>query len=366
MSDFDYANARLRAMKSRLLTRQTLEALAEAGSVQGLITALANTAYREAVQAALARYFAEAVGMECLAEALRVDLINTLGNARRFFGEDGATRELPGLVYRRYDLYNITTVLRGLARHIPADEILASTLPVGELRPADLAELARAAEPGVAIDWLATWGSPMAKPLLELRAAGRVPGGGVLAMELALERWHVKSAMQAAREADEQGRLLLETLIMEADATNVLTALRLVGQPDTAAILREQFGGEGIEGLFVGPGHIPFRLLLAATQRTTVTEAVNSLAATAYGLALADSTQAYSVSGRLSAFERALAGQQLRRSAGFVGRDPLGIGVLLGYVALKTNEVSNLRAIAHGLALGTQPARIRAELGFVA
>ena len=40
MSDFDYGNARLRVMKSRLLSRQELEALAEAGSLNGLIAAL--------------------------------------------------------------------------------------------------------------------------------------------------------------------------------------------------------------------------------------------------------------------------------------------------------------------------------------
>jgi vacuolar-type H+-ATPase subunit C/Vma6 len=33
MSDFDYGNARLRAMKSRLLTRQVMEELAGAESV---------------------------------------------------------------------------------------------------------------------------------------------------------------------------------------------------------------------------------------------------------------------------------------------------------------------------------------------
>ncbi len=365
MADFDYANARLRAMKSRLLPRRTLEALAEAGSVHGLVMALANTAYREAVQAALARYVAEAVGMDCLSEALRGDLIATLGSARRFFGGNGAPGDLAALVFRRYDVHNVKTMLRGLARHVPASEVLASTLPIGELRAADLAELARAADLGVAIDLLATWGRPLAQPLLELRAGGRVPGGEVPAMELALERWHLKTALQAARDADEPGRLLRELLMMEADAANILTALRLVGLPDTAAVLREHYGGEGVGGLFAGPGHIPFELLIAAAQRTSVMEAVDSLAGTPYGSALADGAQAYSISGRLSVFERALAWQQLRHAVGFFARDPLGIGVLLGYVALKTNEVSNLRAIAQGLALGEKPDRIRAELALV-
>mgnify|MGYP001559071884 CR=1 FL=1 len=90
MSDFDYGNARLRAMKSRLLSRRTLESLAEAASVQGLITALTNTAYREAVEAALARSTVELAGMDCLAEALRNDLGATVGRAQRKNGAAGA------------------------------------------------------------------------------------------------------------------------------------------------------------------------------------------------------------------------------------------------------------------------------------
>ena len=86
MADFDYGNTRLRAMKSRLIPRRTLEGLAEAGSVQGLINALTDTAYREAVEAALVRL----VGMDCLAEALRNDLVATVGKARRSGSQDRA------------------------------------------------------------------------------------------------------------------------------------------------------------------------------------------------------------------------------------------------------------------------------------
>ena len=83
MSDFDYGNARLRAMKARLLPRRTLEGLTEVRSVPGLITALTSTAYREAVAAALVRL----TGMDCLAAALRDDLVATLGKARVFYSE---------------------------------------------------------------------------------------------------------------------------------------------------------------------------------------------------------------------------------------------------------------------------------------
>jgi vacuolar-type H+-ATPase subunit C/Vma6 len=77
MADYDYGNARLHVMKSRLLPRRELETLADKGSLQGLIAALTKTVYQKSVEAALTR----TTGMQCIDEALRNDLVNTIGQA---------------------------------------------------------------------------------------------------------------------------------------------------------------------------------------------------------------------------------------------------------------------------------------------
>ncbi len=353
MPDFDYGNARLRAMKARLLPRRTLEGLTEVGSVPGLITALANTAYREAVAAALVRL----TGMDCLTEALRSDLVATIGKARAFYS--GAPQALAQLVLLRYDVHNVKTILRGLAGHVPANEIMGSILPIGELRPADIVELARVADWHMAIDLLATWRLPVVKPLLELRATQRSRDGHMepLEMEAALDRWYFDTAIAGAGHTT-----LRAAVILEADITNILTALRLVDVPDVAAILRERLGAADVTQLFVGPGHVPFAQLAEAARQESIPNAVDTLATTIYGATLTGALRAYATSARLSVFERALAQWQLHYAAGLVASDPLGIGVLLGYAALKTNEVANLRAIAQGLLLGEKPDRIRSAL----
>ncbi|MBI3962025.1 MAG: V-type ATPase subunit [Deinococcus sp.] len=357
MSEFDYGNARLRAMKSRLLSRRTLEGLAEAGSVPGLLTALTNTAYSTAVEAALVRLS----GLACLAEALRSDLAATLGKARSFYA--GPAGELAAVVLRRYDLHNVKTVLRGLARQVPADEILASTLPIGELRPADLAELARAPNVRTAIDLIATWRLSLAQPLLATRATepGREGGAEPFELELALDRWYFRTALQAAGDT-----VLGQALALEADIGNIMTALRLVGTPDTAGLLRKHLGSEDATALFIGPGRAPLTLLAEAAHQETVPRAIQILAPTPYGATLTGALEAYAAAPRLSVFERALAQRQLQHAASLIASDPLGIGVLLGYLALKTNEVANLRLMAQGLLLAEEPERILAELRFVA
>jgi vacuolar-type H+-ATPase subunit C/Vma6 len=95
-----------------------------------------------------------------------------------------------------------------------------------------------------------------------------------------------------------------------------------------------------------------------------VDAAVETLTGTVYETALRKGLEEYIArgGGRLSVFEQQLNRFRLDRFSRLIGRDSLGIGVVLGYLALKTTEVSNLRWIAHGTYLGMTPNNIRAEL----
>ena len=73
----------------------------------------------------------------------------------------------------------------------------------------------------------------------------------------------------------------------------------------------------------------------------------------------------YAKSGRLSDFEKELRRYRLRWMCGLIPKDPLGIGVILGFLALKTNEIGNIRWVAQGISLGLKPEAIRAGLELV-
>jgi vacuolar-type H+-ATPase subunit C/Vma6 len=68
----------------------------------------------------------------------------------------------------------------------------------------------------------------------------------------------------------------------------------------------------------------------------------------------------------LSEFEKQLRHSRLEWMSRLISKDPLGIGVVLGYLALKIAEVNNIRWIAQGINLGLKPSAIRAELEFAA
>lgn len=357
MPDYDYGNARLHVMKSRLLSHRELETLVEAGSLQGLIAALTKTIYEKSVEAALTRV----AGMECIDEALRTDLVNTVGRLRGFYIEEAG--KMVALFLRTYDIHNLKAILRGLSKNVPAGDILIILLPIGELDMNTLRELAQLNSPREAIDLLASTGISFARPLLNVRA--EVPGAEAFEMELALDRWYHEEIRQILRREIGARDPLSQALALDADLVNVLTALRFAHNPDEYRHVRDRLGTDDITRLFVGPGHIPYEQLADACKQDTVASALETLSGTGLAPVLRAGLQVYARSNHLSDIERQLKHHRLKWMANQIKKDPLGIGVVLGYVALKVNEINNIRWITHGINLGLKPEAIRAELEMV-
>jgi vacuolar-type H+-ATPase subunit C/Vma6 len=251
MVSFEYGNARLRAMKARLFSEQQLAELMAAGSVAAFLNALTKTAYRPVVEAALLHH----QELAALHQAMRRDLIATAAKIHTFFSE--RERELVALVLRRYDVQNVKTTLRGLARHLPSEEILNATLPLGDLLSPELMALAGSEDVRAAVDLLATWLFPAASIVRQNLASSA-------AMEVALERWYVQMVLDAPVA---KGTILPEAIKLEADVMNILTALRLADvatkQPgEMDPLLAQLFGTADLTAQFVGPGQIPLPLLV--------------------------------------------------------------------------------------------------------
>lgn len=354
MTDFDYGNARLHAWKSRLLSKRELETLAGSGSQQSLITALTKTAYRKSVEAALAR----AVVTDYVSDALCNDLVNGITAARSFF--DGNAGENVAIVLRRYDVHNLKAILRGVARHAPADQILSALLPVGDVKYSQFLDLVRASEPREAIDLIASMGLPVSMPLIKTRSEH--PGAGEFEIELALDQWYYRLVfeyMQASRLSES---VLGTAFKLDADLTNLLTAIRFVATPAEHHLLHEQLGIHELARLFVGPGSLPFATLSNLGSQNSLDAAVELLSKSSYGPTLRAGLKDYLQSKRLSDFEKHLGQLRLDWMARQIPRDPLGIGVFLGYLALKINEVNNLRWVTQGIRNGLGADTIRKEL----
>lgn len=357
MTGFEYGNARLRFMKSRLLSRKELEALIETGSLQGLIAALTRTAYHKSVEAALTRW----IGMECISEALHAELINTLGKIRRFYA--GQPGELVAIVLRAYDIHSLKAILRGVSRDVSAAETLSSLLPAGEIAYSIWVELANLQDPRAVIDVIASQHLPFAQPLLQLRA--RRTTLNLFEMELALDKWHVQESLRYLKTKVRGRNRLMDALNIDSDVVNLMTVLRFAHAPAERGMLREQITTDDLSQMFVGPGRLSIARLQQAGSQNSLEAAIAALGGTAYEAALRVGLQVYARSGRLSDFEKSLKQYRLQWMNSLIAKDPLGIGVVLGYIALKTNEVNNIHWIAQATNIGLKADAIRAEVEFV-
>lgn len=356
MEGFEYGNARVRAMRSRLLSKGEVIRMAGASSLNELLSLLAKTPYRKSLEVALVH----TSDLDGIFEALRRDFVETAGKIRSFFEEKQAN--LVDLVLSAYDLHNLKAVLRGLSHQSSRAEIDSALLPIGEMSEVVLAELLHATTTREAVDILATISHPFAQPLLVLRVER--PGADLFEMEHALDRWRFQKITRLVKEDREGTETILAALNIETDINNLFTILRFIQAPGEQNLVKARIEREGIQALFPGIGSIPLERLNRIFANKNLKSAVASLTDTVYAQALKEGLVAYEQTGHLSEIEKAFRRYQLHWQAWQIAKDPLGIGVVMGYLALKTNEITNLRRIARGIQLKLAPEAVRSELEF--
>lgn len=354
--DYGYANARLRAMKSRLLTRDDYAELLGESGLEDMIARLTHTVYQRAVEAALIR----ASGWDCLSEALRRHFAQTLTQVSGFFS--GNAKRLWELLIERWEVFNLKTILRGQAHHVRTDQVLGALLPAGELQASDHLRLVQQTSIRAVVDLLATWRHPYAEPLLA--AMPRYSARGELAeLELALDRARYASGLkQAAEIGDENAEKVRRVLRNEIDALNIMIVLRLSEGLGSGSWLMERYGAAAPAALLVEGGGTPTEKLLGYKELPSIERTVDDLSETPLGGALAEGLRKYPKNRRLSAFEDEIDANLTRENLAFFHRDPLSIGIAIAYLTALVREIRRLRVIGRGKDAGWKREEIETEL----
>lgn len=355
---YGYGNARLRAMRSRLLTPTDYHQLLTKQEVAELITALAEMPYKEDIELALTRL----EGVRCVFEAIRTYVTRTLRQIPTFF--EGEPRILIELILRRWDRHNLLTILRGQSQEVSTEVVLAALAPVGQLDEVSLRELAR--QPGLraVLDVMTTWRLPYAGALRQVRPrSGTTPDLDQL--ELALNRFYFDSIRGALKPGNNNHALLLEQLDLEQDLINLRTALQLAHQPGLAARVQQRYQATDVRPLLLEPGgQLSVELLVQlVTQASGIEGIVNGLSHTRYGPALAAGWRRYQArEGGLTVMERELERWQAKHLANMFSRDPLSLAIPLGFIGCQEIEAANLRLIAQAVNLNLKRDEIQRDL----
>ena len=346
-TDAGYANARLRGMRSHLLPPSFYERLIEAPDVASAVKELMQTPYSADLEKELVRGRTAAV----IDDALKNNMVFAYRKVLGFV--DPQARKLLSTLLGRWDVFNIKTILRGAHNHVAAVQVKESFFPAGYLGSGELEELAKMDDVRAIIDTMAMWKLVYATPLR--RAYPDYSNTNDLApLELALDTQYAQwaSSRLVGEKADVE--IARRILGMQIDTSNLMIVFRLL-KADVNSREAERFFLEGGRA-------IRKDIYLELARMSDVDEVLDRLKRTSYSEALDAAALFYLESGSISVFERALEEQLMRRALISGVKDPHGVGVAIAYLYGKQNEITNLRIVVKGKAVGMPAERVRREL----
>ena len=346
-TDYGYANARVRAMKSCLFRRPFYEKLLQMATLQDMTTTLAKTPYSRDIDDAMIKYS----GIRGFDEALRMNTMRTFRKILKFVDSDG--RELVDILVGRWDVSNIKTILRGRNIGASTEDIVTSLIPAGELDEITLRELAGQLDVRSCIDLMATWRLPYASALTEAFPE-YTKRRNLTSLELALDKTYYADAFKRLRRNSMNVSLVREILRREIDLTNIMTVLRLIKDEINAK--------EATRFLLEGGKEFDIAALGSLLKEASIEDVVFKLKKTSYGQVLESHMNDYFETGSLVRIERSLEETAVRRGISMFRADPLSIAIIIGYIWAKYNEIINLRVIARSKMVGMPEDKTREAL----
>lgn len=349
MSLFDYGNTRLRARLSGLLPIEKLASFADFTSIDSLISALTKTEHKEFIETALTY----AHGYECVNQAMKMASAAIYQDLMRFY--TGHEQAMIRLIFFRNDLQNLKAIFRGMLHQIPVEQITDSFSHMGTIPEAVLEHLIKSENLADVINRMAVYRLPVSDPLLALHSQEKDLTSAEI--EQVMEKWYFQELKNLLRGPSEEVRLLNAYYQIEADIINLNTTLRFTGSHSGYTLI-----GDKLNDYLIHAGNIPLKRLMQLSLEPTVEKMIRGLFNTRYVKYLRKALECYQSNGLMSEFENQMRMYLLAWSAPLPRRYPLGIGVPIGYTAMKRSEIKNVRWIAKGIESGFEPSYIRDNL----
>jgi V/A-type H+-transporting ATPase subunit C len=180
---YAYTNTRVRVMKSKLLSRQDFEKMMKM-SVPEIARFLSDSEYKREVDEMGAKY----EGVNLIEYALNRNMSNAFRRIHDFALRD--SRVAISLYLKRWDVWNIKTILRGKQSNSADEEIFVNLVPAGEFRETELKRIISTAQDyGAAVK---AFSKTEYAPILEKHASNPEK------LEDELDRYYYKQLLQKA------------------------------------------------------------------------------------------------------------------------------------------------------------------------
>ncbi len=342
-ADLGYMNARVRGMRGGLLKRTDYGPLVKAQSADEVMERLRSTQYAADIEAASTR---SEKAEEIISIAVKNSLSNSFSSLWRI-APDGA-KPLLKAVFTSWEVFDIKTIMRGIARRVKREEIQDALVPAGDFDAGSLNTLMTAKDIPDLVRFLETWASPYARPLKKgLPAFER--DGRLIEMEVALDKRSSEMLIEALSHGGGDAALMREWLSMKIDLANVLTLFKILGQG---------YSGEGAAEFFIEGGKaLKRQAFMDLAAEKDGEELLTKLRARITDIGMAQALAAIDPKDPLlmeEIFEEALE----KRLSKLASTDPLTIALAASYIFKKVRETKNLRLIARAKSFAMPEAEI--------
>lgn len=341
-SNFEYVTARVRARRAALYDDDDYRKLVRMGTGE-IARFMEESAYDREINALGARHS----GVDLIEYALNANLARHFEDLLRW--ADGRLYEQIARYLRKFDAWNVKTVLRGLYVDAEEDAVATDLIRAGEFSGERLDTLLEATSIEEVVELLE---GTMFGDAIDDAYRDYDESGLLVPLENAVDRAYFENLLGDVPGPDDRAmELYVEFLEAEIDFRNVRNALRIARSGADIAVADYYIEGGR---LFTAQ---ELQSLAGSTD-----DLVSHLRNSIYGDDLADALDALDEAESLIRFEHTLEAALLDYSDYLSHVYPLSVCPVLAYVLAKEREVDNIRAIARGREAGLDPDEIEEEL----
>jgi V/A-type H+-transporting ATPase subunit C len=340
--NYEYVTARVRSRRAALFDADDYRKLVRMGPGE-IARFMEETEYETEMNALGSRYS----GVDLIEYALNRNLAKHFEDL--LWWSEGKLYDYVARYLRKFDSWNVKTVVRGLYSGSEPQEIEDDLIEAGELPEELLAQLVEADSIEAVVELLdgTIFGDQLADAYQEYEDSGVL-----VPLENAVDRSFYETLMSdLPSEPDRATELYIEFLRAEIDFRNVRNALRLA-----------RSGAQVPTSEYFIPGGRLFRESDLEGLVGNMDQLVERVRQSPYGDDLDAALDQLEEAESLIEFEHALDAALLEYSDKLSNRYPLSVCPVLAYVLAKEREVENIRAIARGREAGLSEEEIEEEL----
>lgn len=332
--NYAYSCTRVKAKKRFLLSHDTYSRMLVM-DVHEIGRFLGETQYREE----MAKYAANYSGPDLIEVAVTRNLAETYSAILSF--TTGHLREMVGNYLKRWDAFNVKTVLRGRTAQVRSEEIMDTLVPAGAFSEAYLKSIVQMGSIQEVMDALSSEPSLAITPELVREV---VDTGRLAQLEDHLDQtfyYDLLKVIDPTRTAD---KLLRDFVRREVDVTNMKVLLKLKA---------ERIPEEKISKYMI-PGGMEYSIekLRGLAQAEGLAPIVEDLERSSMSESLKTSLENFKDDKRLSDITIALDKALIGTSEKFAHSYPLSVLPIINYMIRKKVEVDNIRIVSRGKGSG--------------